>query len=222
MATVLFPLPLHDFEPTEAAVPWHALREAGHQVVFATPNGETGACDPLALRGVVFKQIGAKPEDADRYREMARDPAFVSPITYDAIDPSALDAVHLAGGHAPGMKPYLESTVLQDKVAALFAARKPVSAICHGPVVLARTRHPDHGRSVLDGRRMTALTRLLERSGFLLTMWTLGRRFRTYPQYVQDEVREALGDGGRFETGPLVPSYGNPFTVRDDNLLTAR
>ncbi len=222
MATVLIPLPLADFEPTEAAVPWHALREAGHTVVFATPDGQTAACDPLALRGVVFGQIGATAADAETYRAMERDPAFVSPVSYDDIDPSAMDAVHLPGGHAPGMKPYLESTVLQDKVAALMSARKPVSAICHGPVVLARTRDPATGRPILEGRRMTALTRLLERSGFWLTVWTLGRRFRTYPKYVQDEVREALGEGGSFETGPVVPSYGNPFTVRDDNLLTAR
>jgi len=31
-----------------------------------------------------------------------------------------------------------------------------------------------------------------------------------------------VGSSGKVETGPLVPSYGNPFTVRDGNLLTAR
>jgi putative intracellular protease/amidase len=94
--------------------------------------------------------------------------------------------------------------------------------VCHGPVLLARSQHPDTGRSVVAGRRMTALTKLLERSGYWLTRWTLGRRFRTYPEYVQDEVVRAIGDRTKFEMGPLVPSYANPFTVTDGNLVTAR
>jgi len=219
---VLMPLPSQDFEPTEAAVPWRVLRDAGIDVVFATPDGAPAACDPLALEGVVFKQIGAKPKDAATYAEMIADPTFQSPIRYDAIDVADYAALHLAGGHAPGMVPYLESEVLQARVADFFVADKPVSAVCHGPVVLARAKDPRTGESVLHGRRMTALTKLLEGSGYLLTRWTLGRRFRTYPEYVQDEVVRAIGDATKFETGPILPSYSNPFTVTDGNLMTAR
>jgi hypothetical protein len=35
---VLMPLPSHDFDPTEAAVAWRVIRDAGHQVVFASPE----------------------------------------------------------------------------------------------------------------------------------------------------------------------------------------
>ena len=65
------------------------------------------------------------------------------------------NALHLPGGHAPGMVQYLECEVLQHKVAEFFVADKLVSAVCHGPVVLARTTDPRTGRSVLDGRRVT-------------------------------------------------------------------
>jgi putative intracellular protease/amidase len=222
MARVIIPLPSQDFEPTEVAVPWKCLRDAGIDVVFATPDGRPARCDALALEGVVFGQIGARPQDAATYRELEQDPAFRNPIAYEAIDVTTFDALHLPGGHAPGMKPYLESTVLQARVAEFFASDKPVSAICHGPVLLARTQDPTTGKSVLEGRRVTGLTKLLERSGFWLTRWTLGRRFRTYPAYVQDEVASAVGDAKKFQRGPIVPSYGNPFTVRDGNLLTAR
>lgn len=216
------PLPNEDFEPTEAAVPWRRLTDAGVDVVFATPDGGPATCDPMALDGVVFGQIGAKKRDAEIYRAMEEAPAFRSPMAYVDIVAEDFDGLHLAGGHAPGMKPYLESEVLQRRVAEFFAANRPVSAVCHGPVVLARAKDADSGKSVVHGRRLTALTRLLERSGFWLTMWTLGRRFRTYPEYVQDELGRALGPKGVFETGPLIPSYANPFVVRDGNLLTAR
>ena len=219
---VLIPLPSEDFEPTEVAAPWQVLRQGGVEVVFATPDGKPGACDPLALEGVVFKQIGATATDAAIYREMESDAAFRNPIRYDAIEVDEYVAMHLPGGHAPGMVPYLESKVLQAKAAEFFAADKLVSAVCHGPVVLARSVDPRTGRSVLHGRRVTALTKLLERSGYLLTVWRLGKRFRTYPAYVQDEVIGAIGDRTKFETGPLVPSYSNPFTLTDGNLITAR
>lgn len=219
---VVIPLPSQGFEPTEVAAPWQVLRDGGVEVVFATPDGKPGACDPLALEGVVFKQIGATPEDAALYGEMEADAAFRSPIPYEAIEVNDHVALHLPGGHAPGMVPYLESQVLQQKAAGFFVADKLVSAVCHGPVLLARAIDPRTGRSVLHGRRVTALTRLLERSGYLLTVWTLGKHFRTYPEYVQDEVTRAIGDTGKFETGPLVPSYGNPFTLTDGKLITAR
>ena len=57
---VLLPLPDHDFDVTEVAVPWHYLTQAGHQVVFATESGgATPAADQRLLDGVIFGQLGA-------------------------------------------------------------------------------------------------------------------------------------------------------------------
>jgi hypothetical protein len=42
----------------------------------------------------------------------------------------------------------------------------------------------------------------MERSAYLATFWRRGRYFRTYPAYVEDEVRAALGQSGTFERGP--------------------
>jgi hypothetical protein len=39
MARVLIPLPARDFDPSEAAVSWQVLSNAGHIVTFATPDG---------------------------------------------------------------------------------------------------------------------------------------------------------------------------------------
>jgi len=222
MSRVVIPLPTEEFDPTETGVPWRHLSAAGIEVVFATPDGKPAACDPMSLDGVVFGTIGAKPADAASYHEMAKSAAFNDPIAYEAIDAAEFDAVHLPGGHAPGMRPYLESKVLQSRVVDFFDHDKIVSGICHGPIVLARAIDPKTKRSVVDGRRLTGLNKVMERSGYWLTMWTLGKRFRTYPEYVQDEMLRAVGPSGAFERGPLVPSYGNGFTVRDGKLLTAR
>ena len=48
---ILIPLPEHDFDPTEVAVPWKLLRNAGIQVRFASANGQRSFPDPIMLNG---------------------------------------------------------------------------------------------------------------------------------------------------------------------------
>src|ERR1700761_136283 len=106
MARVLMPLPDHDFDVTEVAVPWKLFTEAGHDVVFATETGKQPAADPLLIEGVLFGQLGAEPVPKQYYAELERAAAFAKPIAWADIDPS-FDAMVLAGGHAPGMRQYL-------------------------------------------------------------------------------------------------------------------
>ncbi len=219
--TVVIALATTDFDPTEAAVPHRVLTEAGHRVLFATADGEPGACDPLMLEGgAFFGTIKATPENADAYRAMAATEEFGSPLRYADIDPDAHDLLVLPGGHAPGMRQYLEDEVLQAAVAAFLARDAPLGSICHGAVVLARAGTPDG--PAIAGRRITGLPKSMELGAWMLTAPTMGSYFRTYPETVQDEVKRALGPDGEFLTGPLIPAYGNPFVVRDGNLVTAR
>lgn len=226
---VLVLLPDRDFDVSEVAVPWKLLVRAGHHVVFATSNGEPGAADPLLVSGVVLGQLGAKPEPLAFYRELERAPEFTTPIRWADAEASDFDALHLPGGHAKGMRPYLESERVQEIAAAFFAAGKPVSAVCHGVLVLARAKDPTTGRSVLEGRRTTCLPAYMERVAFYATAWRRGRYYRTYDAYVQDEVEQALGPEGRFERGPITLfSYGTDhddsaaFVVEDGAYVSAR
>ena len=157
----------------------------------------------------------------------------------------------LPGGHrARGMREYLESNVLQTLVAQFFEAGLPVAAICHGVLLAARSGTADGGRSVLFGRRTTALTWALERKG-----WTFGRVFRFWdPNYyrtyadgagnpsgfmsVQSEVTRALARPEDFVDVPAdaldrdLKVSGTSrdtwdddraaFVVRDSNYVSAR
>src|SRR4051794_22787792 len=184
---VLVPLPDRDFDTTEVAVPWQLLRESGHEVVFATENGAAAECDPKLLTGVIFGQLGADPEPIAFYRELEQSPELRAPITWDSIDPGSYDGLVLPGGHAKGMRQYLASELLQRKVAEFWALDRPVGAICHGVLVLARA-------GVLRESRTPCLPKYMERSAFLATAWRLGRYYRTYPAYVEDEVKASLDD----------------------------
>lgn len=231
VAKVLLPLPDHDFDVTEVAVPWRLLTRAGHEVVFATERGGAPpAADPLLLTGVIFGQLGAAPEPRAFYRELALTPAFRSPMAWRDVDPAAFDGLVLPGGHAPGMRQYLEAQVLHEKVAAIVALGRPVGAICHGVLVLARARDAATGKSVLADRRTTCLPKYMERTAYLLTFWKLGRYYRTYPTYVEDEVKAALRDpASQFVRGPRTLSARGDldddrpaFVVEDGSYVSAR
>lgn len=239
MATVLVPLPRVDFDPTEAGVPWRVLTEAGHACVFATPDGLPAHADERMLAGKdlgwlapLLRAQGNAVADHDR---MVQSSAYRTPMPWSDIarelGADRFDAVLLPGGHAPGMREYLESPLLQSAVATFFERALPVAAICHGTVLAARsrvTRGNNAGRSVLYGRRTTGLTRQLEMLAWRLTRRRLGDYYRTYAQTVQDEVTAALRSPLDFLTGtPALLRDSDRlrrvgFTVRDGRYLSAR
>ena len=237
MARVLILLPARDFDPSEAAVSWQVLVNAGHTIAFATPDGRPAAADEMMLTGQGLDPWGAMPllrnwpligllmranRDArNAYADMFADPNYGAPQRWDAVDPSAFDGLLLPGGHrARGMRDYLESGTLQRHVASFFDAERPVGAICHGVLLAARSISKRTGRSVLYGYRTTALTWALERSAWrvarLTRFWDPGY-YRTYLEQsgqpdgymsVQQEVTRALARPEDFVDVPATdPDY---------------
>jgi putative intracellular protease/amidase len=229
MARVLMPVPDRDCDVTEVAVPWRVLTRAGHTVTFTTEHGDVvPTADPRLVDGVIFGQLGAAPEPLAFYADLVKSPQWCTPVPWGTLDVTAYDGLILPGGHAPGMRQYLGSAALREQVAAFWALGRPVGAICHGVLVLART-HGEDGHSLLHGRRTTCLPAYLERSAYFATAWKLGRYYRTYPAYVETEVRGALARRDDFERGPFVVSARGTdtddsaaFVVRDGRYLSAR
>lgn len=215
---VLIPLPDHDFDPTESATPWRVCMERGWKATFATENGAVAEADHRLLMGFVRGPLGAGPMGMRDYKRMTASPEYQKPIKYADIHVDDYDALLLTGGHAPGMKQFLESKVLQGKVVEFFKREKGVGAICHGLLVLARAIDPNTGNSVLNDYKTTSLTKLLEMIGYVSTYWLLGRRFRTYDMYVADEVKNVLKDKSQYSSG-VIPF---PHVVVDRNLVTSR
>jgi len=229
MARVLMPLPDTDFDTTEVSVPWRLLTQAGHEVVFATEFCAVAACDPLLLRGVLFGKLGADPEAKGFYAEMTQTREFRNPIAWTDIVANDHDALLLPGGHAPGMRQYLANPTLQARVASFATLDRPIAAICHGVLVLARARDAGSGRSILHRRKTTCLPKYMEALAYGLTFWKLGDYYRTYPAYVEDEVRTVLESPANFLRGPItLGKRGSDdddraaFVVEDGNYLSAR
>jgi putative intracellular protease/amidase len=226
---VLIPLPDRDFDITEVSVPWRYLTQAGHRVSFATEFGAAPAGDPLLLSGVLFGQLGADPEPKEFYRALTQTEEFQRPLPWSALSVKEFDGVLLPGGHAPGMRQYLGSALLQQKIASFWALRRPVAAICHGVLVLARSQDESNKRSLLYERRTTCLPDYMERLAYYMTAWKLGHYYRTYPEYVESEVKSLLQDKAQFVRGPITlgargtaSDDSSAFIVQDRNYLSAR
>lgn len=228
---VLCLLPASDYDPTEAATSWHALTQAGHQVSFTTPSGQPAHAD-LRLTDTGFGLFNAvfmtRKPDLSMYRQMAAATAFNKPLAYARVNPADYGALLIPGGHATGMRSMLDSADAKTICAHFFTADKPVAAVCHGVLLPARSIDPATGRSVLHGRRTTALPATLELGAWAMTAAWLGRYYRTYPQTVQAEVTAALARPGDFDAGPLFPvrdtetNHKPGFIVRDGKYLSAR
>jgi putative intracellular protease/amidase len=99
-------------------------------------------------------------------------------------------------------------------VREFWALERPVGAICHSVLVLARA-------GVLRKSRTTCLTKSMEKGAYLLTSWRLGSYYRTYPTYVQDEVVAALANATQFDAGPIA-TYSRPWVVEDGRYVSGR
>src|SRR6266853_91645 len=108
MARVLFLLPALDFDPSEAAVSWQVLVNAGHVVRFATPDGRPAVADDMMLTGrgldlwgaiallrnlpLIGLLMRANRDARKAYAAMTADPNYLAPQRWDAINASAFDA----------------------------------------------------------------------------------------------------------------------------------
>ncbi len=267
MAKIVLCAALLDFDPTEVAIPWRVLTEAGHEVAFATTTGARAEADAMMLTGegldpwaivpglararVVGRILGADAGARAAYARLETDARFAAPARFAELRVADWDGLVLPGGHrARGIRPYLEDLELRRFVSAMFAAGKPVGAICHGVVVAARATSATTGRSVLYGKKTTSLTwaqeRLATRIARITRFWD-PTYYRTYLEEpgepsghrsVQAEVTRALaspddyqdvapGDpdfarktSGRFRD---TPDDARPaFVVRDGAYVSAR
>lgn len=270
---ILMPLPSQDFDPSEVAVTWRILRAGGYTVSFATPDGQRAHADPRMLSGegldpwgwvpglkklrLIGLLLRAQSGARQAYQALEQDPNFLHPKRYDELRTQDWDALVLPGGHARGMRPYLESRTLQAFVADFFESvntqgqHKPVGAICHGVLLAARSISTQTGKSVLFGRKTTALTWKLERSAWHVTKYLArfwdSSYYRTYTEdkgepagywSVEMEVKRALAKDDDFcDVPPSTEHYLRKtsgmvrdtlidaraaWVVRDGNYISAR
>jgi protease I len=227
---IVIPIPDQGFDPSEVAIPWKMLKSQSVDITFATESGRPGSADPRMVfgknLGLLAPALKASSEARVAYQFMIRSEAFQKPCRWTDLSASDFDGIILPGGHAKEMRPYLESKVLQNLVIDFFNTDKLVAAICHGVILAARSSEGE--KSILWGRKTTALLKSQELTAWASTVLWLGSYYRTYPETVENEVQRKLKSPSDFIQGPPPLLRDSPeamnrgFAVVDKNYISAR
>ena len=183
----------------ELAAPYYVFKDAGTQVLLASPSGGQPPLDPKS------DEPDAQTEATRRFRadpQAMRDLANTHPLA--SVRADDFDAVFYPGGHGPlwDLAGSRESAALLE---SMLAAGKPVAAVCHAPGVLRDVKAPD-GSPLVKGKRVTGFTNTEEAAVGLTDV---------VPFLVEDMLKSA---GGQFSKA----ADWQPYVLTDGLLVTGQ
>lgn len=183
----------------ELAAPYYAFKDAGAEIVLASPKGGQPPLDPKS------NEPAFQTEYTDRFEADAQAKAqLASTARLDSVSQADFDTVFYPGGHGP-LWDLAEDKHSIALIESFLAAGKPVALVCHAPGVLRHAKTPD-GRPLVEGRKVTGFTNT-EEAAVELT--------EVVPFLVEDELQ---AKGGLFSKA----DDWAPHVVVDGLLITGQ
>lgn len=183
----------------ELAAPYYRLKDAGADLVLASPKGGQPPLDPKSY------EPGAQ---TDATRRFDQDPAAQSELAntrrLSDIDASDFDAVFYPGGHGP-LWDLSDDSASIALIEDFLAQHKPVAAVCHAPAVLVNVKDAE-GEPLVRGKRVTGFSNSEEAAVGLTEV---------VPFLLEDTL---IALGGRYESGEDWHSK----VVVDGHLITGQ
>lgn len=183
----------------EFATPYYLFKDAGAQVVLASPTGGQPPLDPTS-REAAFQTPPTHRFDADP-DAIAR---LASTLRLEDLSHMDFDALYYPGGLGP-LWDLAEDRHSIGLIASFIAARKTAGFVCHAPGVLRHVTVAG-GRPLVEGRRVTGFTNTEEDSVQMTGV---------VPFSVEDELK---AKGGVFSRG----ADWAPYVVVDGLLVTGQ
>jgi putative intracellular protease/amidase len=183
----------------ELAAPYYVFKDAGAEVTLASPAGGRPPVDPNS------EQADRQTEATKRFRADAQAmQALAETHRLADIDREVYDAVFYPGGHGPlwDLADNEDSRILID---TMYAAGKPVAAVCHGVAALRDARGP-FGLPLVRGKAVTGFSDSEERAAGLVD---------AVPFLVEDMLKEA---GGQYSSAADWQAH----VVTSGNLITGQ
>lgn len=183
----------------ELAAPYYAFRDAGAEVVLASPKGGQPPLDPASNEPSFQTDMTRRFEtDAAAKAQLA------ATLRLDSVAQADFDTVFYPGGHGP-LWDLAEDEASIALIRTFLAAGKPVALVCHAPGVLRHVTTPD-GRPLVEGRKVTGFANTEEEAVGLTEV---------VPFLVEDELK---AKGGLYSKGPDWA----PYVVSDGLLITGQ
>ena len=135
----------------ELAAPYYAFKDAGAEIVLASPKGGQPPLDPKS------DEPSAQTEFTTRFKaDAAANVQLANTVRLDAVSQADFDTVFYPGGHGP-LWDLAEDRDSIALIEAFLAANKPVALVCHAPGVLRHVKNAD-GTPLVQGKQVTGFT----------------------------------------------------------------
>ncbi len=135
----------------EFAAPYYVLKDAGAEVILASPKGGQPPIDPKS------DQPDFQTDDTRRFENDGNaKQQLANTITLETVIAEDYDAVFYPGGHGP-LWDLTDNTDSLHLIESLYAAGKPVATVCHAPAVLVNAKAPD-GDYLIKNKNLTAFS----------------------------------------------------------------
>lgn len=135
----------------EFAAPYYAFKDAGAEIVLASPKGGQPPLDPKS------DAPESQTEATRRFRaDTAATAALASTLKLADAAKGQYDAIFYPGGHGP-LWDLAEDADSIRLIERTYASGKPVGAVCHAPAVFRHTRRSD-GQPLVHGKSVTGFT----------------------------------------------------------------
>ncbi len=183
----------------EFAAPYYVFKDAGADIILASPKGGQPPIDPSS------DSADAQTDDTRRFKD---DPEtqkhLATTLKLSDVTEDGFDAIFYPGGHGP-LWDLAENAESKRLIEAFAAADLPVGAVCHAPAVFRHTQGAD-GKPLVSGRRVTGFTNTEEEAVGLTDV---------VPFLVEDMLK---ANGGQYEKGADWAS----FVLCDGKLVTGQ
>lgn len=183
----------------ELAAPYYAFKDAGVEVVLASPKGGQPPLDPKSNEPS-FRTDLTRRFEADA----AANAQLANTLRLDSVAQAEFDAVFYPGGHGP-LWDLAEDAYSIALIESFIEAGKPAALVCHAPGVLRHVKAAD-GKPLVEGKQVTGFTNTEEEAVGLTNV---------VPFLVEDELK---AKGGIYSKGPDWGSY----VVTDGLLITGQ
>ena len=181
------------------AAPYYPYKDAGVEMVLASPKGGRPPLDPKSNEPDFQTDLTRRVEaDADAKAQLA------STVRLDTVTAEDFDTVFYPGGQGP-MWDLAEDRNSARLLETMYGAGKPVALVCHAPGALRHVKTPD-GKPLVQGKRVTGFTNTEEEAVGLT---------KVVPFLVEDELK---AKGGIFSK---VADW-QPYVLTDGLLITGQ
>ncbi|MBB5745574.1 type 1 glutamine amidotransferase domain-containing protein [Brevundimonas variabilis] len=183
----------------EFAAPYYVLKDAGADVVLASPKGGQPPLDPKS------DEPDAQTDATRRFKDDdAAQKALAETVRLDSVKADDFDAVFYPGGHGP-LWDLAEDQTSIKLIEAFASSNKPIGAVCHAPGVLRHVKAAD-GAFLVKGRKVAGFTNSEEEAVGLTDI---------VPFLVEDMLK---ANGGDYSKGADWSSH----VVTDGKLVTGQ